>query len=186
MTNEVAVQKVKPTAKNEVIEWLETLFIYLSIAVFILLFIFHNVQVDGNSMLPTLHNNERLVTSPLFYNIQKDDIVVINRDYDEPLVKRVIATEGQTVNIDFKKSEVYVDGELQNEPFILEPTKNSGGDRGITYPATVPKGCIFVMGDNRNDSLDSRYQEVGMIHTDHVFGKVLFRLTPFNKMGLVK
>ena len=99
---------------------------------------------------------------------------------DEPIVKRVIATEGQTVDIDFEQGLVYVDGELLDEPYINEPTYLSYAESGqaLEYPAVVPEGCIFVMGDNRNHSADSRFAPVGMVDQRDVLGKVLGVIVP--------
>lgn len=171
--------------RTEVIDWIETLLIAATVMIFFLLFVIQTVVVDGNSMNPTLHEHERLFTAAQFYQVEPRDIVVIRRDHNTPIIKRVIATEGQMVDIDFIQGKVYVDGEEQDEPYIAAPTYNSGGDQGISFPATVPEDCIFVLGDNRNESLDSRYQEIGMVNLDHVFGKVLFRFFPFDKIGLV-
>lgn len=165
--------------KGELLDWVETLTIAVTIAMVTLLFFVQIVIVDGDSMNPTLFDTERLLISTSLYGIDRGDIVVIHRDNDEPIVKRVIATEGQTVDIDFVKGEVYVDGQLQQEDYIFEPTYNSGGALGVSFPVTVPKDCVFVLGDNRNHSLDSRYQEIGMVPTDHIFGEVLCRIYPF-------
>lgn len=179
-------QTNKFNMKREIVEWLEAIFIAMSVAIFVLIFLVRIVVVDGKSMLPTLKNGDKLVTSSLFYQVEFDDIVVIKRNHDKPIIKRVIATEGQTVDIDFVRGEVFVDGKKLDEPFINEPTTNSAGNEGITFPATVPKDCVFVLGDNRNDSLDSRYQQIGMINKDHIFGEVLFRMTPFSAFGEVR
>ena len=97
-----------------------------------------------------------------------------------PIVKRVIATEGQTVDIDFQTGEVSVDGKILIEPYIYEPTYESYESYGLgmEYPVTVPKGQIFVMGDDRNHSADSRYSPIGCVSTDRVLGKVLFLVFP--------
>lgn len=142
------------------------------------------VGVDGDSMYPTLHNTDYLglLSNVLYRDVEPGDIVVMTVPYfeNEPIVKRVIATEGQTVDINFDKGEVYVDGVLLNEPYINEPTYLSYADRGaaLSYPVTVPEGCLFVMGDNRNNSADSRFAPVGMVDQRDVLGKVLGVLVP--------
>ena len=88
------------------------------------------------------------------------------------LIKRIIATGGQTVDIDFELGQVYVDGEALSEPYTLEPTYL---DEGTEFPLTVPEGEIFVMGDNRNNSLDSRYPQIGLIHRDEIISTYLSR-----------
>ena len=105
-------------------------------------------------------------------------------DASRPIVKRVIATEGQTVDIDFSTGEVRVDGEVQDEPYINEPTLTNFDD-GLTYPVTVPEGCVFLMGDNRNHSSDSRYAPIGCVETDNILGKVILRIFPFSRIGRV-
>lgn len=142
------------------------------------------VGVDGESMYPTLNDADYLgLLSNVFYtDVERGDIVVLNVDYfkDHPIVKRVIATGGQTVDIDFDKGEVYVDGVLQDEPYINEKTYLSYAEYGeaLDYPVKVPAGCLFVMGDNRNESADSRFAPVGVVDTRDVLGKVLCVLVP--------
>lgn len=97
------------------------------------------------------------------------------------MVKRVIATEGQTIEIDFDRGRVYVDGELLDEPYIAEPTHNQLDFQG---PQTVPEGCVFVMGDNRNASSDSRRAQIGMVDERLIVGKVLLRVFPFDSIGV--
>lgn len=156
----------------------------LAVVTVLFTFIVRLVGVDGESMLPTLHNMDFLLLESNFLystdDIENGDIVVLKVPYfeNEPIVKRVVATEGQTVDIDFSKGEVYVDGVLQVEDYINAPTYNNFGDYGLAYPATVPEGCIFVLGDNRNDSTDSRFALVGMIDTRCVIGKVLAVVLP--------
>ncbi len=139
------------------------------------------VGVSGSSMYPTLNNRDFLILlSNVFYSEpERGDIVVLTVPAfeTEPIVKRVIATEGQTVDIDFEAGEVYVDGVLQQEPYINEPTHRDY-ELGLEYPAVVPEGCIFVLGDNRNNSTDSRYAPVGMVDKRYVLGKVLFLIFP--------
>lgn len=176
-------EKRRYLLKYELMDWAETLLIAGTVVVFVLLFICQIVVVNGPSMQPTLHNGERLLTWSTFWDLEAGDIVCVNRDGEEPIIKRVIATEGQTVDVDPQQGKVYVDGKELDESYILEPTYTDGNNRSIGFPAEVPEDCIFVMGDNRNNSLDSRFQEVGMVRIDHVFGKVACRIYPFDKFG---
>jgi len=139
-------------------------------------FFFKISTVNGDSMRNTLSNGDRLVITAHAVNIKYGDIVIISQpnDYDEVLVKRVIATGGQTVNIDRDTHEVSVDGVVLDEPYIREPTRVLGD--AFTYPVTVPEGYLFVMGDNRNASGDSRYKAVGLIDERYVIGQAVYRV----------
>ena len=158
--------------------------IYILAAVTLLfVFVVRLVGVDGTSMVPTLHNGDfLLLESNFLYNtdhIENGDIVVINEPYhwqrDRSLiVKRVIATEGQTVDINFDSGEVSVDGVVLQEDYVNAPTYYYWeGEYGLEFPATVPEGHIFVLGDNRTHSSDSRFAPVGMIDERCVLGKAI-------------
>jgi len=152
-------------------------------AVLLFSFIFVIADVNGSSMFPTLKDGEKLLVSKISSNYQYGDIIVISKpDSEAPLIKRIIATENQEVYIDFDAGQVYVNGNLLDEPYIFQPTNVSGD---VKFPITVPDGCVFVLGDNRNDSNDSRYLDIGMIDTRWIVGKVFLRLFPFNKFGPV-
>lgn len=140
-------------------------------------FVFRAVGVSGTSMVPTLADQDWLAITAVSSNISRGDIVVVTKPWerDIPIIKRVIALPGDTINIDFEKGEVYLNGELQNEPYIAEPTHR---EYNANFPITVPDGYYFVMGDNRNDSLDSRSSKVGLIEDRYVLGKALFRFYP--------
>lgn len=139
-------------------------------------------RVEGRSMYPTLVNHDQmLLLSNIWYSSpQRGDIVVarIPEFSDEPIVKRVIALEGDTVDIDFVSGTVYVNGQALEEPYIFSPTYNDFGADGITYPLTVDKGHVFLMGDNRNDSYDSRYCGIGQVDERCILGKVFFLTVP--------
>jgi signal peptidase I len=152
-----------------------------------LFFVFRPIKVNGSSMLPTLEDKQQLivaVNNGFFNSIKKKDIVVVTQPNDEGrcLVKRVIATGGQTVNIDFVSGEVFVDGELQKEDYVKTPTTLS---EGVQFPCFVPDGYLFVMGDNRNGSRDSRDPGIGMIDVRYA-SKVAFRFWPLEDMGVPK
>lgn len=171
--------------KKELWEWAKAIVVAGLIVFFIFHFIIQVVTVDGSSMLPTLEDGDRLIISGLFYEPKSGDIVILSEKtgLDEALVKRVIATEGQTVDIN-ENGEVLVDGKLISEPYIAEAiADNRRGDQ--EYPLTVPEGCVFVMGDNRNHSTDSRFSEIGPVEEKEILGRVLFRLLPLDQIGPV-
>ena len=132
--------------------------------------------VNGLSMFSTLKNGDRLLISARDYKIEQGDIVIISQPnaYEKVLVKRVIAKGGQTVDIDTVKGVVYVDGEELSEPYLTVKTKTLGD--GFTYPVIVPEGYLFVMGDNRNESADSRYAGIGFIDERYVVGEAFYRI----------
>ena len=170
------------SARGEVYEWIQCLVFALIFCVILFVFFFRLVDVVGDSMNPTLENADKMVVSDLFYKPKQGDIVIFRKDEYKPeaLVKRVIATEGQTVEIDFNKGRVYVDGVLLDEPYIAEPTRNQIDFTGIQV---VPEGCVFVMGDKRNESADSRDSRIGMVDERLIIGKVLFTVFPLDHIG---
>lgn len=170
------IQCIIPAARLFTIIFL----IMFSIMLFAVSFTFH---VSGTSMYPTLEHAQPLIVWRLNYTPAQGDIVIVDisdlRDESEDIVKRVIATEGQTVDIDYDTNTVYVDGVALAEDYI----NNNDGDTDydvmmettdmVYNHVTVPEGCIFVMGDNRNYSLDSRFEEIGFIDVEDVIGKVV-------------
>ena len=141
------------------------------------------VGVDGDSMYPTLHDGDKLtLLSNFLYEPKLGDIIVLKPTTFErgPIVKRVIAMDGQTVDIDFETGEVWVDGVLQDEPYINTPTTRY---EGINFPLTVPENAVFVMGDNRNGSTDSRDPSIGCVDKRYVLGKALQIILPFQRIG---
>lgn len=180
--NKKAAAVGEKSTRGEIYEWIQCLVFALIFCVVMFVFLFRLVDVVGDSMNPTLEDGDKMVVSDLFYKPKQGDIIIFRKDEykSEALVKRVIATEGQTVEIDFTKGRVYVDGELLDEPYIAEPTKNQ-----IDFTGTqiVPEGCVFVMGDNRNESADSRDSRIGMIDERLIIGKVLLTVYPLNHMG---
>jgi len=164
---------------RELYEWLQALVCSVLAVVLLFTFVIRLIGVDGSSMEPTLkHGDKLLVLSSLLYDdYGYGDIVVLRKDtfLREPVVKRVIATENQTVDIDFDTGSVYVDGELLEEDYINDLTYT---DEGMEFPLKVPEGSIFVMGDNRNHSTDSRDTRLGTVDTRYVIGKAVLLAMP--------
>lgn len=179
-----APQQSAVPKKSETYDWIQCVVVALVVCVLLFSFFVRLVDVVGSSMYPTLEDNDKMVVSNLFYTPKAGDIIVFRKDTfkDEPLVKRVIATAGQTVDIDFASGTVYVDGEPLAEPYVNEPTYTV---EDFTGAVTVPEGCIFVMGDNRNASTDSRTDTIGCVDTRYVMGKVYFTVFPLKNFGSV-
>ncbi len=131
--------------------------------------------IEGTSMLPTLEDGDRVVVTAFDGKPQRGQVIISVQpnDFGKPVVKRIIATENQTVDIDFTSGKVYVDGELLDEPYINNPTTNS---EGVEFPVTVPEGHVFVMGDNRQGSTDSRSEMIGFIDENYILGVVRYRV----------
>lgn len=174
-------EQEKQTAKGrDLYEWVQSLVGSVLVVVAIFTFVIRMMGVDGHSMLNTLQHGDRLlvVNSMLYHDYKYGDIVILRKNGvfdDDPIVKRVIAVEGQTVDIDFAEGIVYVDGEALEEDYIREPTCTA---EGTEFPLTVPEGSIFVMGDNRNGSSDSRDYRLGTVDTRYVIGKAAFLIFP--------
>ena len=190
----------------ETFTMLHDLVYILAAITLVFVFLFRLVGVKGSSMYPTLFDHDYLVLESnfLYRTVRQGDIVVIDppqqAQLDGSIVKRVIATGGQTVDIDFEAGIVYVDGEALDEPYIIdfdlgivyvdgealdesytfEPTYRSYLEigEGLDYPVTVPEGSVFVLGDNRNHSADSRYAPLGCVDESRILGRVLLRILP--------
>lgn len=176
--------KNRDDERSNLYDWIQCLVAALLICVLVFAFFIRIIGIIGDSMNPTFEDGDSVVISDLFYEPQQGDVIVLRKlsFKDEPIIKRVIATEGQTVKIDFDNGIVYVDDVALDEPYILEPTTRALDFDGSV---TVPENCVFVMGDNRNDSLDSRFSLIGCIDEREILGKVLFRILPFDKFGSV-
>lgn len=167
-------------------DWVQTLVCAVTVVVLAFAFAVRIVSVSGPSMQETLQNGDKLLVlnSHLCGEYQPGDIVIFQRpDFEdgEQIVKRVIAVAGQTVDIDFGAGVVYVDGKALEEPYTREPTWL---DEGLDFPVTVPEGCVFVMGDNRNDSKDSRHPDLGPLDTRHIIGRAVLIAIPGETAGL--
>ncbi len=179
---------------KELRDWVVAILIAVVVALLVRNYVFTLVKVQGQSMEPTLHNADRLYVNRLFYTPEKGDVVIFvsESDPNRPYVKRVIGTAGDTVYIDFRTGDVFVNGQLIDEPYIKEETLLNGsyimnlmasGQYGPDHPIKVEEGHIFVMGDNRNNSKDSR--ELGQIPLDEVLGGAVFRFWPLDDIGSV-
>ena len=182
----------KKGTKEEHLTWQQTVLTYLHDLVYLLavlmvvfVLLLRVVVVSGSSMYGTLWDGDYLfVLNRMFCGeLEQGDVIVASKDSfndGEPIIKRVIATEGQTVDIDFDAGVVYVDGVALEEPYTNTPTNV---EEGVAFPLTVSEGCIFAMGDNRNRSRDSRYPDIGLIDTREVLGQALFLFLPGDGEG---
>lgn len=180
----------KESPMKSLLSWVDDLALYFIAFMLLMTFIVRPCTVDGNSMLRTLYNGDILLLSVLPSSPEKGDIVVVTRENvtERPLIKRVIAVGGDTVRVDYLTNTVYVNGEAIDEPYLTQEVKDgSFGEaldaytNGLDY--SVPEGCVFVMGDNRNDSTDSRSRGVGALEEGQILGKVIFRLFHDTKNG---
>ena len=175
----------KPTVFSAVFEWVQMIALYFSVAMLILIIFFTHSPVIGTSMSPTLSDGDILIISRFAYTPENGDIIVCQSEkygLDSPIVKRIIATEGQTVTIDYENRKITVDGVLLNEDYISGETTPFDASDYLDTTFTVPSGHVFVMGDNRGHrkSLDSRSSSIGMIDTRYILGEVVLRLFPIS------
>lgn len=197
MNNNENLEEKTVNFRKDLFDWLDVIISSVIAVIIIFSFLFRVATIKGESMENTLYNDEKVIISDLFYQPKFGDIVVISRNTSnatenagnsEPIIKRVIATEGQYVDIDFLEGKVYVGYDLANmtlldEPYIKTPTNNPGN---VNFPVYVDEGHIFVLGDNRNESLDSRFKvigEEGLIDERYVLGRAIFRIYPFDRIG---
>ena len=179
-------------AKNETPGWQKGIVLYLHdlicmlmVILILFLLVFRVIVVSGDSMKRTLLDGDYLLllSNTFYHEPEYGDIVVISKksfDNGAPIVKRIIATEGQTVDIDFDKGIVYVDGTALSEPYINSPTTLS---EGTQFPLTVEENCVFVLGDNRGVSKDSRHPQIGIIDNREILGKAIFLMLPGSSHG---
>ena len=183
-------EQKKTNLFNDIVEILETMLMSVFVVLLLFTYLIRPVTVDGRSMVPTLQNQDKLVMRRILYQPHQGDVVVVSNyaghlldsngnvvesgsALNEILIKRVIAVAGQTIEVREDEGRVYVDGQPLDEPYVNEPTLTNDG--AFDYPITIPEGYIFVMGDNRNHSTDSRSSYVGLIAKEDVLGNAFFR-----------
>ncbi|MBR6558304.1 MAG: signal peptidase I [Clostridia bacterium] len=172
-------------SSDRVLNIIEILFILLSLTILMLSLFFSIASVSGSSMEKTLSNGDYIIFSGLFYTPKSGDIVVFDAnssEFDYPLVKRVIATEGQTIDIDPATGLITVDSIPLSEPYIKDQAAVSYGTD--IFPYTVEPGRVFLLGDNRNNSVDSRSDIIGTVPVENILGKVILRFYPFTSFGI--
>lgn len=183
----------KSDMAKELFDWLDVLVTAVIAVVIVFSLLFRIATIKGPSMQNTLYSGERVIITNFAYEPKQGDIVVVSRNIENtaqsaeesnvPIIKRVIAVGGQMVNIDFETGTVYVDGKALKEDYISTPTYDK---YEVDFPVYVPEGCIFVLGDNRGNSLDSRSTRIGdngLIDTRYVLGHAIYRIFPFNRIG---
>lgn len=181
-------KREKGSLASDLFDWAEALVYALALLVVVCAFFVRLSGVQGTSMYPTLDNGDQLLLLSFGYNEpERGDIVVLMADdfMDKPLVKRVIGIGGDVIDMD-PSGTVTVNGEALYEPYINDLNGQDMYLGDIQFPLTVPDGQVFVMGDNRNGSSDSRKAEVGTIPYEKIVGKAVFRLFPFNRMGQIE
>ena len=202
INNEENSNNRKSSLGNKIVvamlEYVEILVFSLSLVLIIFSFCVRLCEVKGGSMNMTLIDKEKLLVSDIFYTPKVGDIIVFHQTgyLNEPVVKRVIAVGGETIDIDFETMEVTITDKNGNtrildedyayyDPSEKAKKKYYAHKTDYTFPMYVPEGYLFVMGDNRYNSLDSRFSEVSLVDERRVLGKVVFRITPFDKIGMV-
>ncbi len=166
--------------------WLQALVMALVSLILIFTFMGRVIGVDGESMMSTLHHKDMLLLQSIGYTPSQGDVVVLRKEFGpvtQPIVKRVIATGGQTVDIDYDTGTVSVDGQALDEPYLNEVMQYPNSQWETITHVTVPEGSIFVMGDNRNHSSDSRDERLGVIDQRYVLGRAIWVLLPFQNFG---
>lgn len=172
-------------ARMDLYYWLQALTVALISIILVFTFLVRIINVVGSSMVPTLHDRDMLLVQTIGYTPKQGDIVVLTKEsfMDEPIVKRIIAVEGQTVQIDYDAGTVTVDGQVLDEPYLKEAMHTPAYDNMTEL--VVPEDSVFVMGDNRNGSTDSRSFALGPVNEQYIIGRVLFILFPFSDLGPV-
>lgn len=186
-------QEEKVSSKMDLYYWVQALVMVLVGLILACTFLGRVITVDGSSMVPTLHDGDLLLLQSLGYTPRQGDVVVLRKPgfpspprETAPIVKRVIAVGGQHVRVDYTEGKVYVDGVALDEPYINEYMVASTDPDMTVLDVTVPEGSIYVMGDNRNKSSDSRHKDLGTVDNRYVLGRALCVMFPFQDLGAVK
>jgi len=180
-----ATPNTRPVRFMGLYDWMQSFVIVFLPIIFLLAFVGQTMAVRQESMSPTLHDGDQMIVRSIFYTPRRGDVVIFSKhDFrdGEALVKRVIALGGDVVDIDGTTGIVYVNGEPLSEPFTSGPTFHMGN---IDYPFLVPEGHVFVLGDNRNNSQDSRHRSIGPVDEREIIGQVVAVIMPFNRAGLI-
>lgn len=177
-------ENTKRTVTKTVVEFVSIIATAIATIMIIFTFAFRIVGVNGPSMMNTLVNGDWLMVSAFITEPERGDIVIITQPnaYNEPIVKRVIALGGDTIDIDFDTATVSVNGKVLDEPYLATPTTTDEG--AWQYPLTLKEGQVFVMGDNREHSSDSRSPDIGLIDENYILGKVLLRFSPISEFRI--
>ena len=183
------IPKKKKHAKQELAEWIETIVSSVVVVVLLFTFCFRMVGISGGSMMQTLHDGERVILFSVGYQPKQGDIVVVSRDYmqsdKEPIIKRIIATEGQEVRLDCENNKVYVDGVALDEPYVFNERDPLVKEQiAVENPHVVKEGHVFVLGDHRDNSLDSR--AIGDVDERYILGRAVLRVYPLNQLAVLK
>lgn len=174
--------------QNSLFEWLQAMVYALLILILAFTLFVRIINVDGSSMYPTLENGDKLILRCIDYQPRQGDIVVLTKEFasiDTPIVKRVIAVGGQAVEVNYDEGKVYVDGNALNEPYINEIMQDPQNSYMTNNEVMVPDHAVFVMGDNRNHSSDSRDVRLGVVDNRYIIGKAIFTLLPFQHVGSI-
>lgn len=173
-------------------DWTEDIVFAICLATIFLTFCFRIITVEGASMAPNYNEGDMVLATSFSINVKQGDVIIVNNTGSKlgPIIKRVVATQGQKVEFDNEKGTVLIDGKVLDESqYGIEDgiTEISWDNyEALTFPATVPEGCVFVLGDNRRISKDSRYSDVGMIDERKILGKAMIKVFPFNDVGSAK
>ncbi len=173
--------------KQDLYYWAQALIVVLVSLILACTLVGRVIRVVGSSMVPTLHENDLLLLQSVGYTPQRGDVVVLRKEtlMSYPIVKRVIATGGEHVVIDYTTGTVLVDGVALDEPYINEIMVDTGSPSMTVLDVTVPEGSVYVLGDNRNHSSDSRHKDLGTVDERYILGKALFRIFPLSAFGAV-